>query len=186
MAKRYVYEDSYRTRTRKTHPKGNKPFLIEEKYTKRENRDKITELLTIAKKYIEIIEPYLRKAIKSFESISSWLSRNYLPFTLTLVVIGFSLLLPNISQKLHKNSELKAINNVLHRMQDEVKRAEVECLAANEKICDLHCTLCDETIETITSAGDFPQHNLILDQRRKGLDSLAGSSLSISRNSSKK
>nr|XP_034830843.1 uncharacterized protein LOC117987886 [Maniola hyperantus] len=143
MAKRY--EGAYKKRSRETHPKVNKPFLIVEKHTKTENREKITELIAPIEKYIEIIKPYLKTAIKSFKSvISSWPASNYLAFILTLIVIVFSLLLPNISQKLHKNRELKAINNVLHQIQEEVKRAEVECLAADEKICILHCTLCDE------------------------------------------
>ncbi|CAH2234998.1 jg18997 [Pararge aegeria aegeria] len=73
---------------------------------------------------------------------------NYLAIMLVLVVLVFSLLLPDISQKLHKNSELKAVKNVLDHMQEEVKRAEVACLTANEEMGNLHHALCDEGTET--------------------------------------
>ncbi|XP_039754582.1 uncharacterized protein LOC120629653 isoform X1 [Pararge aegeria] len=186
MTKRNVFEGTYYAKSsRKTNPVGNP----NQSHNNNKYNEKYKESETEPKKIVKTIKMYAEMAINYL--YLPYNKTNYLAIMLVLVVLVFSLLLPDISQKLHKNSELKAIKNVLDHMQEEVKRAEVACLTANEEMGNLHHALCDEGTETsdfrrkklatfpLTPAGDYFQHNLIREKWKKELDTIVDSSVSV-------
>ncbi|XP_072931531.1 uncharacterized protein [Epargyreus clarus] len=91
--------------------------------------------------YINIGKKYFKKAYSTMND------RYLAVFTILLVVI-LTFLLPDISSKIQKTNELKAMKNTLDLMATEVNRAEVACLTVADNLCSIKNSMRDDQTET--------------------------------------
>ncbi|XP_072931532.1 uncharacterized protein [Epargyreus clarus] len=93
--------------------------------------------------YINIGKKYFKKAYSTMND------RYLAVFTILLVVI-LTFLLPDISSKIQKTNELKAMKNTLDLMATEVNRAEVACLTVADNLCSIKNSMRDDQTETVS------------------------------------
>ncbi|XP_059047172.1 uncharacterized protein LOC131842611 [Achroia grisella] len=125
MAKRRVYAGRYsRSRNSGTRQNTNQPV-----YTANIHQ------------FIKLVADYLGLM---YDKITN----NYIMLATVFIVVLLSFLIPDISQKIHAQNELKSIKKVINLMSQEVDRAEVACHAAADDICYLHCSMHDDATET--------------------------------------
>ncbi|XP_037872939.1 uncharacterized protein LOC101745544 isoform X2 [Bombyx mori] len=81
-------------------------------------------------------------------AVYSAINVNYLALATVFVIVLLSYLIPDVSQKIHANNELKDVKKVVNTITTEINRAEAACLSATDELCRLRCSVLDSTTET--------------------------------------
>ncbi|CAK1547327.1 unnamed protein product [Leptosia nina] len=86
---------------------------------------------------------------KHITTALSFLSSNSFIVLTTTLIIFFTFLLPDFSERIDKSTELKEMKKVLDKITDEITQAEKACFTAAEELCNLHYVLQDGADEPI-------------------------------------